>query len=1184
MLWVTLICLVLAAASWAVVLIFTWPIWIAIVASVFFVLVVVGVFVFRRVRALMRASALERELLKQAAQQADKARPDRRPEILALQQQMKTAIEALKRSRLGKRGGRSALYALPWYVIIGPPAAGKTTALTQSGLGFITPNGASAGKVRGTAGTRNCDWWFSDQAILLDTAGRLATQEDDRDEWLSFLTTVSKFRAERPLDGMVVALSVEDLLNLSEVQLEEQAQTLRARIDEVTKHLEMVLPIYVMFTKVDLLGGFTEFFQDLSKAQRAQAWGTSFSLEDDRLEEPARAIETEFELLVRVLHARMLDRLSREPLPEVRSKILSFPMEFQSLKANLARFVEELCRPNFHNDAPLLRGFYFSSGTQTGRSFDRLLDNISRGLNLQVAGNPAAQRQGPPQSYFVTELFQKVVFPDRHLAMRSESRVRRRFRRQVMLAGGFVFGTLAVITPPALSYVRNAELIRLTDAAVKEAVALERSPNATATATASVLDLLVDRVQILERASEQAQLYAFWGPYKAPELLVAVKKIYLERLRSMVAGTVQKQLVADVRRVADLNRMDADNFQESYDNVKLYIMLCDLERLQPEWATEHLSIVWARALRSDSDADKDKLLAHSAYYIKALQADPSWAFRKELTIVSRAQGQLSKMPIDELRYSWLQLAARGVPAIRPDQIFRAASLRYWTAPPNAEVPGLYTLLGWQKVKPLLEAKDGRLVIEPWVLGLSGPIQMDEEAQSSATRLRELYFQRYEQAWRTFLVGLEVKRPQNNQEALTELGALTETNGPYDSLFRVLAQNVRLDATPSGLVDKLIKKGVDAVNSATKPLTGEDAAAVPEREITPVERAFMPMLQFAAMDAPPAAAGAAGGAAGPSKLQQYITELSKLELALRRSIEDPEAQIDADIKGTESTVRALLGRLDLGMRAIVEPWLMNPIYGSRILVVTQGGTYESDKWKTEVWEVYNQKIAGKYPFADSPTEVSLAEFADFFRPQAGILWKYFSTNLEKVFERRGNSFQQKNLRDPLPYRADFMSCLNVSQEITDAIFGTGTEPALSFQVRIHPVGANIAEIQLNVDGTPTTYRNEPERFVPVIWPGKGNPKGGTLLVKGADFQDQIPRLGDFGLFRLLAAGNIKALSGAESGLLTSSFLLTRTGESPVVIDIKPSKSVHPFSPGFFKRLRCPPVTMSAVAPAGGGGGG
>ena len=31
----------------------------------------------------------------------------------------------------------------------------------------------------GIGGTRNCDWWFTDEAVFLDTAGRYLTQDSD---------------------------------------------------------------------------------------------------------------------------------------------------------------------------------------------------------------------------------------------------------------------------------------------------------------------------------------------------------------------------------------------------------------------------------------------------------------------------------------------------------------------------------------------------------------------------------------------------------------------------------------------------------------------------------------------------------------------------------------------------------------------------------------------------------------------------------------------------------------------------------------------------------------------------------------------------------------------------------------------------------------------------------------------
>ncbi|BAN96200.1 type VI secretion protein IcmF [Plautia stali symbiont] len=49
------------------------------------------------------------------------------------------------------------LYQLPWYVMIGAPGAGKTTALLNAGLEFPLTDSLGKEAVRGVGGTRNCD-------------------------------------------------------------------------------------------------------------------------------------------------------------------------------------------------------------------------------------------------------------------------------------------------------------------------------------------------------------------------------------------------------------------------------------------------------------------------------------------------------------------------------------------------------------------------------------------------------------------------------------------------------------------------------------------------------------------------------------------------------------------------------------------------------------------------------------------------------------------------------------------------------------------------------------------------------------------------------------------------------------------------------------------------------------------
>ncbi|RLW71507.1 MAG: hypothetical protein B6D71_01795, partial [gamma proteobacterium symbiont of Stewartia floridana] len=86
-------------------------------------------------------------------------------EVQILGQRLDDAIRILKESKLGGKQDSQYLYQLPWYMFIGPPGSGKTTALLNSGLHFPLADKLGNDAVQGIGGTRNCDWWFTDDAV-----------------------------------------------------------------------------------------------------------------------------------------------------------------------------------------------------------------------------------------------------------------------------------------------------------------------------------------------------------------------------------------------------------------------------------------------------------------------------------------------------------------------------------------------------------------------------------------------------------------------------------------------------------------------------------------------------------------------------------------------------------------------------------------------------------------------------------------------------------------------------------------------------------------------------------------------------------------------------------------------------------------------------------------------------------
>ena len=203
-------------------------------------------------------------------------------EVADLRQRFEQSLATLRKARFENKvqGGRSYLYQLPWYIFIGAPGSGKTTALINSGLRFPLSEKLGKDAVRGVGGTRNCDWWFTDEAVLLDTAGRYTTQTSnqavDSAAWGGFLKLLKRFRPRQPLNGAIITLSVSDLLTQSAAERTDYGRTVRQRIQELHENLGTRFPIYIMVTKCDLLAGFMEFYGDLGREERGQVWGATF--------------------------------------------------------------------------------------------------------------------------------------------------------------------------------------------------------------------------------------------------------------------------------------------------------------------------------------------------------------------------------------------------------------------------------------------------------------------------------------------------------------------------------------------------------------------------------------------------------------------------------------------------------------------------------------------------------------------------------------------------------------------------------------------------------------------------------------------------------------------------------------------------------------------------------------------
>src|SRR6185437_6865145 len=264
--------------------------------------------------------------------------------------------------------------------------------------------------VAGVGGTRMCDWWFTEDAVLIDTAGRYTAQDSDaavdKAGWDAFLGLLKRTRARQPLNGVIVAIAMTDIAAAPQPERLAHARAIRRRVKELSDQLGVRMPVYALFTKADLIAGFTEFFDDLDRERRAQVWGITCPLNKSE-GGTAGAFAAEFGLLVERLNQRLLDRLQAERSPDRRTAIAGFPAQVASLQAPLTEFMQEAFGGSRLDPAPLLRGAYIASGTQEGTPIDRLTGALARGFGIDQQRAPSLRpEQG--RSYFLTRLLKEV--------------------------------------------------------------------------------------------------------------------------------------------------------------------------------------------------------------------------------------------------------------------------------------------------------------------------------------------------------------------------------------------------------------------------------------------------------------------------------------------------------------------------------------------------------------------------------------------------------------------------------------------------------------------------------------------------------------------------------------------------------------------------------------------------------
>ncbi len=1065
------------------------------------------------------------------------------------------SLQDLKQHLGSGRFGSQYLYQLPWYIIIGRSRAGKTTALSTAELNYFR-------KVKGLGSTQNCDWFFTDEAVLIDTAGRYIEQDSgeavDREGWQAFLDLLRKYRSRRPINGILVAVNIDELLR--------QDKTDRARncvewerLQDILERLGIRFPIYLLFTKCDLLAGFVEYFDDLGVRERSQVWGITLPLYTD-LHMPQSRVQDdfnrEFQALEQRLHQRFLRRLQDERDRQRRELIYTFPQQFSAIRPAIEQFLMDICRPNMRKELPLIRGVYFTSGTQEGTPIDRVMASLAQIFRLSTQALPAFSRTRG-RSYFITRLLREVIFPEAGLA-NTNLRLERRLswlQRTALIGIVALIGLLTTVW--LVSYRENQNFIQHAGAQLNQLKNQAGQLDQNSTSVSTVLPLLDAARDLPGGYSHRGDSWlAGFGLSQTEKLGDRAIDTYGKLLEEALLPRLMIHLEEELRQ-------GSRNAERLYETLKVYLMLNDTRHFSAKSVMNWLKEDWRTKLRRNvTDDQRESLHNHLAALLEKFPR--SVPVELDPDLIQSVQDRLRAISPDRRVYDRLKTYGLGqeLPAFNigeaagPDvmRVFERNSGKYL----SEGIPGFFTYKGYHEVfRPVARKRLDQFLWEPWVTGNQLESLTPDARRQILENVQKSYLEDYAKQWTDLLKDMRIK-PLLASDMHQTIGIVKilshPANSPLRKLLAAIDRETSLWRSPESAVNEEEKDDKSLYDKITGKL--KDAATAAESLGDPLPEDRLVDDRFAwlhdfikndittilngldelyrALDTVAGEANPGGSASGAAEIQA-----NSIILKLRQ-----QSSHQPEVNNLVQTVTNDAGNLVNDRRC----------------------AYLNGLWISEVLPFCRQAVNGRYPLnAESSGEITLEDFGQFFGA-GGLIDQFFQNHLKEFVDvshvrwRWGSSDRIRSCASQ-----DALSAFQYAEAIKKAFFRGAQTPSVSFWLTPISMDVDVDQFLLDVGGQVLTYAFQPVRPILMSWPSPDNigqiryrfnlPGGGSI---GVDEK------GPWAWFRILDSADLSPTPGTPD-VLNVTF---RKGPHWASAELRATSAFNPFNFNELRKFRCP----------------
>ncbi|WP_122662112.1 type VI secretion system membrane subunit TssM [Pseudomonas viridiflava] len=1065
-------------------------------------------------------------------------KPATQPDHKGLRLRFKQAQLTLSRARLYRGRSERWRMGLPWYLLLGPQGSGKTSLLEYSGLNL--PLNARQNKdIAPPAPTADCDWYFAEQGAVLDVCGGYLTQDDNANAsgWQTLLKLIARHRRSKPLNGVVINLPVDLLLAEDQHPLDQLADHVRSRLEEIHQRLHSQSPVYLVVSKADQVRGFDCFYNDADPAQNRQPLGVSFGVAESL---DAKVLRLKFDELLSHIGSQIIKRTSSESQAKRVAQVLDFPRQLAMIVAPLAGFMDKAFSGNRFQPGNPLRGVYLTSAPHIFQAKTSVTTSTEGTDKATPRGTrKTGKMHGPTR--FIHDLFNQIIFAETGLAVLHQKHIRRLRWRQLAMCGAALACLGTVTTMWAKNFAENSE--RLTSLnRLGEQLALDRltpGPANEAFATLPRLERSHAALALFAKPASSLQMLD-----QQDATLPALIDAYHHELKSQLLPRIATQL-------ANRLRGDLNNREQLGNSLRAYLMLDDLERRDADFMNARISHEW-RASYAATPNDQRQLGNHLS---RLLQRPVRISL--DTALIEQARLALSNTPVAELTYQALKEKNRHLPEYHLNRQIDPYGVVF--SADTQAIPGFYTKKSYQHHFLL----QGMLLIQEssrddWVMGEDNQLGLGD-TQALMVELEQLYLRDYADHWSRAISQVALVPLSNAGEGAELASRLTAANSPLIQLLVEVRANTRFEAPKAD--------ANEPAQADAKTLTTLAKAALPEplpnNGKMALQRRFEAMHQLLDDDNNPTLELTAA-------LQALNTLHSQLATVARSShpeqaaFELAKSRMGAQLDGI-GIVRSSTSRLPQPLSG----WLGAIADDSWRVLLDDTYAHINQRYQSELYSVYEKAIAKRYPFiATSESDVAMADFREFFKAQ-GLAEKFFDAYLKPFIKSDSTQYRLRSVDGrTLPISINTLSQLGRVQTIRRSFFNEDPErPHFKFRLEPWSLDQNLSRADFQFGDKQLEYRHGPIVPLALQWPAEGDNSSASLIVEHTSgrrvgYQENT---GPWSLFRLVERMETEHHSGRDVLMLKANL-----EERRVNYLLMSQRSPNPFEMGDLRAFKLPAV--------------